>query len=132
MYGLPHRSKDKIMQSILLFSPNERPFELAAIQRVFQSEPGFRDIRFNEPGGAVIEADYVDPDGRSIVGLSGDYDTISLSGISDATLRAVLILQRNLDMPLRMVDTNYSFDLILQDFPNVETLWDAIQNAQTS
>ena len=40
--------------------------------------------------------------------------------------------KRSLDMPLRMVDTNYSFDLILQDFPNVETLWDAIQNAQTS
>jgi hypothetical protein len=120
------------MQSILLFSPDDRPFELAAIQRVFQSEPRFRDVRFNEPGGAVIEADYVEPEGRTIVGLSGSRTSISFSGISDATLRAVLILQRNLDTPLRMVDTNYSFDLILQDFPNVETLWNAIQNAQTS
>lgn len=129
---MSHRSTEKVMQSILLFSPDDRRFELEAIQRVFQSEPGFRDVRFNEPGGAVIEADYVEPDGRTIVRLSGDYETISLSGISDATLRAVLILQRNLETPLRMVDTNYSFDLILQDFPNVETLWNAIQSAQTS
>jgi hypothetical protein len=120
------------MQSILLFFPDDRPFEIAAIEQVFQSEPGFRDVRFNEPGGAVIEADYVEPEGESIVGLSKSRKSISLSGISDVTLRAVLILQKRLGSRLRMIDTNYSFDLMLQDCPNVEALWSAIQDAQTS
>jgi hypothetical protein len=120
------------MQSILLFDPDDQPFEVAAIQRVFQSEPGFRDIRFNEPGGAAIEADYVEPEDWTIVGLSGSRTSISLSGTTDAALRAALILQRQLDRPLRMVDTDYSFDLILQNLPNVETLRNAMQNAQTS
>jgi hypothetical protein len=118
------------MHNIMLFNPDFQPFELAAIQRVFQSENGFRDVRFNEPGGAVIEADYVEPDASTIVRLSGDRRRISLSGTSDATLRAALILQRNLDMPLRIIDTAYSFDLILRDYPSIEQLRTAIANAQ--
>jgi hypothetical protein len=120
------------MQSLLLFSPDDRPFEIATIQRVFQSEPGFRDVRFNEPGGAVIEADYVDHEGQSIVWLSKSRTSISFTGMTDVTLRAVLIMQKSLELPLRMVDSNYSFDLILNDCPSVEALWSAIQGAQTS
>ena len=122
----------KIMQSILLLNPDDRPFEIEAIQHVFQSEPGFRDVRFNEPGGVGIEADYVEPEDWTIVGLCGSRKSISLSGTTDAALRAALILQKNLNTPLRMVDTDYSFDLILQNIPNVETLRNAIQNSQTN
>ena len=79
------------------------------------------------PDGAVIEADYVEPEDQSIVGLSKSRTSISLSGMSDVTLRAVLILQKSLELPLRMVDSDYSIDLILQDCPSVEALWSAIQ-----
>jgi hypothetical protein len=120
------------MQGILLFSPDDRPFEVAAIQHVFQSDPGFRDVRFDEPGGAVIEAEYVEPEGRTIVGLSESRTTIFLSGTSHTAFRAALILQRNLDTPLRLVDTDYSFDLILEGLSNVEELRAAIEKAQTS
>jgi hypothetical protein len=58
------------MHSILLFKPDERPFEVAVIERVFQSEPGFSDVRFNEPGGAHIEAEFVLGDDRTIARLA--------------------------------------------------------------
>jgi hypothetical protein len=117
------------LHSILLFNPDERPFEVAVIERVFQSEPGFSDVRYDEPGGAYIEAEYVLGEYRTIARLSGNYSTISLSGTSDAALQAALILQSNLHTPLRMVDTDYSFDLILSDIPDIETLRAAIQDA---
>jgi hypothetical protein len=118
------------MENILLFDLDDRPFETETIDRIFRSEPGFRNVRFDEPGGAVIEAEYVEPDDWTFVRLDGDRDTISLTGTSDAALRAALILQRNLPMPLRMVDTSYSFDVILRDFQTFEELRAAIVNAQ--
>ncbi len=120
------------MHNLLLMNPDGKAFDTSAVGRSCESERGFRDVRLDEPGGAVIKADYVDPDGRTVVGLSGSRKSISLSGTSDAALRAALILQRNLNSPLRMVDTDYSFDLIVQDCPNVRTLRDAIENAKTS
>ena len=74
------------MHNTLLFNADERPFEFASIRRIFQSEPGFRDVRFNEPGGRGLEAHYVEHKDRTIVGLSGDRNRISLSGTSDAAL----------------------------------------------
>ncbi len=115
------------MHSILLFRPDDRPFEIAAIEHAFQSEPDFRKVRFDTPEGTAVEADYIEPDLRTMVSLSGDHRTISLRGVSDASLRASLILQRRLDAPLRMVDTDYSFDLILEGLSTVEELRDAME-----
>ena len=126
------RSIDETMHNILLFNSDNQPFDAKALERIFQSERGFRDVRLNEPGGAAIEADYIEPEDSTIVGLSGSRKSISLSGTSDAALRAALILQNKLGTPLRMVDTDYSFDLILRDIPDIETLRTAIQDAQTS
>lgn len=120
------------MHNLLLFNSDERPFEVEVIERIFHAEGGFRDVRYNEPGGAAIEADYIEPEDRTIVRLSGSRSRISLSGTSDAALRAALILQRHMDQPLRIIDTDYSFDLILRDFRNLEELQTAIDKAQAS
>jgi hypothetical protein len=119
------------MHNILLFNADGGQFDFTTINRVFQSANGFRDVRFDEPGGRVIEADYGNPDDSTIIGLSGDLKRISLSGTSDAALRAALILQQNLAVPLRMVDTEYSFDLTFQNISDVEELRNAIDEAHT-
>lgn len=118
------------MQKLLLYYPDNRQFAVEPIQRIFQSENGFQSVRFNEPGGAIIEADYIEGQDSTIVGLSGNRETISLSGTSDAPLRAALILQRHLRGPLRIIDLDYSFDLALGDFTGIEELRTAIRNAQ--
>jgi hypothetical protein len=120
------------MHNFLLLNSDNQRFDVAAIERIFQSERGFRDVRFHEPGGAIIEADYIEPEDSTIVGLSGSRKSISLSGTSDAALQAALILQNNLPTPLRMADTDYSFDLILSGFSSIEELQAAIDAARSS
>jgi hypothetical protein len=118
------------MQSLLLFNSDERPFAVDAIHSIFQSESGFQDVRFNEPGGAVVEAVYVELQDWTIVRLSGNRETISLSGTTDAALRAALILQRHLLTPLRIIDSDYAFDLVLSDFSSIDALRRAIDQTQ--
>jgi hypothetical protein len=62
--------------------------------------------------------------------LSKDRLTISLSGVRDAALRAALVLQEHLPTPLRIIDTDYTFDLMLSDFTTLEQLRTAIEQAQ--
>ena len=118
------------MQNLLVFYPDDRSFAVEAIERIFQSESGFRDVRFNEPGGALIEAIYVEDQDSTIVRLSGNRKTVSLSGQTDAALHAALILQKHLQGPIRIIDWDYAFDLVLSDFKDIEELRTAIDDAQ--
>ena len=118
------------MNNLLLMNPSGEPFDAEALGRILQSVQGFRDVRFDDPGGALVEADYVDSDGDTIVGLTNSRKGILLSGTSDVALRAALVLYQSLDKPLRMVDTGYSFDLMLEKYPDFEALRAAIEAAQ--
>src|ERR1700730_7840457 len=99
------------MQNLLLFNSDQRPFDFDAVNRIVQSENGFRDVCFDEPGGALMEAVYAEDQDFIIVRLSRNGNRISLSGTTDAALRVALILQRHLQSPLRIIDWDYSFDL---------------------
>ncbi len=120
------------MTNILLIQIDKMPFDVAAVAHILSTHNGFRDVRFDEPGGAAVEADYGDPEDWTIVRLSENPSQISLSGTSDAALRAALILQTHLKIPLRIFDTNYSFDLTLQNYSTVDELHAAIEAAQSS
>jgi hypothetical protein len=120
------------MTNILLLRIDELPFDVSAVAHIVSTQSGFRDVRFDEPGGAAVEADFTDSENRTIVSLGENPSRISLSGTSDAALRAALILQTHLKVPLRIFDTNYSFDLMLQDYSNVEDLRAAIEAAQAN
>ena len=103
-----------------------------AVERAFRSRPEFTDVRFEEPGGALIECQYLEPDDWTIIRLSGDAATISTSNTGNAALRAALLIQRSLGIPLRMVNDDYSFDLTFSDISTTEELEAAIDNARTS
>ena len=118
------------MQSLLLFRPDNQVFAVESLERIFESENGFRDVRFNEPGGALIEAIYAADQDWTIVRLSGNGETISLSGQTDAALQAALVLQGHLSAPMRIIDSDYGFDLILSDFKDIEELRTAMEDAQ--
>jgi hypothetical protein len=120
------------MTSILLIRIDEMPFDVAAVARILSTNSGFRDVRLDEPGGAAVEARYTEPEDWTIVRLSENPSRISLSGTSDAALGAALILQTHLKTPLRIFDTNYSFDLTLQNYSTVDELRAAIESAQSS
>ena len=120
------------MQSLLLFNPDFRPFDPKVVERAFRSCAEFTNLRFEEPGGAIIECKYTEPDDWTIVRLSGDATTISLCDTWGAALRAALLIQKSLGIPLRMVNDDYSFDLTFSDIATVEELEAAMDNARTS
>jgi hypothetical protein len=120
------------MTNILLIRIDERQFDIAAVSHIFSTQSGFRDVRFDNLVGVALEADYAESGDWTIIGLSENLEAISLSGTSDAALRAALILQTHLKVPLRIFDTNYSFDLALQNYSTVDELRAAIESAQAS
>ena len=118
------------MTSILLIRLDEMRFDIAAVTHFLSTHNGFQDLRVDEPGGAAVEAYYREAEDWTVVRLSEDAARISLSGSSNAALRAALILQNNLNVPMRMFDTNYSFDLVLDGLSSIEELRDAIDRSQ--
>lgn len=120
------------MQSLILWNEDELEFEPQEVERVFRTQVGFDQIQFNEPRGALIEAQYSSEldDDHVLVRLAGDRRMISITSVSDASLRAALTLQRNIRMPLRMMDDDYTFDLKLSGYTTVDELNAAIEKAQ--
>jgi hypothetical protein len=120
------------MHNLLLFDVKEREIPVDALQRVFQSVSGFQRVRHNTPTGTPIEADYIVGQDFTTVELDAKRETISIRGTSGAALSAAWILQSHLNIPLRMVDTEYSFDLVLSSFSNIEELQAVIDKARSS
>lgn len=120
------------MNSVLLMNPDDGTFDIKAVAQILELDEAFRDVRFDEPGGAAIEAEYVELEGRTIVRLSGSRKSISFSGTSDSAFRAALAVQKHFDRPLRMVDSDYSFDLMVEGLSNIEELRAAIEREQSS
>lgn len=117
------------MQNLLLLRSDGQRFVASEFRAIVEVVEGFYDVRFDEPGGAVIEAEYSDGRDSTIVRLNGKLDAISLTGMTDAALAASLILQQKLKADLRIIDSDYSFDLNLVDFAGIDSLQSAIEDA---
>jgi hypothetical protein len=120
------------MQKLLIFNPDFQPFEPKVVERAFRSCAEFTNLRLDEPCGALIECEYIEPNDRTIIRLSGDASTISMYHTWGAALRAALLIQRSLGTPLRMVNDDYTFDLTFSDILTTEELEAAMDNARTS
>jgi hypothetical protein len=120
------------MQSLLLVKADSSSFEPSEVEQVFRADSRFKDQRVNTPTGELTECDYVEPNDRAIIYLSDDQESISFSNTGAAALRAVLIIQKALGIPLRLFDSGYTFDLTFSGISTVEELEAAIDNARTS
>jgi hypothetical protein len=120
------------MQRLLVFKPDDSPFSADSLLHVFQLEPGFENVQLNNSTDDAVEATFRQADGWSILRLSHDQKTISLSQNTEVTLRAAMILRRHFKEPLQIIDSDYSFDLMLSDYTSVEDLQSAMARAQTS
>lgn len=120
------------MQSIILWREDELDFEPEKIEQICRTDAGFGQVRFDEPGGALIEAIYSsEPRDYSVfVRLSGDRQIISISSVSDTSLQVALLLQQHLQSPLRIMNDSYTFDLKLSDHTSVDELNAAIDAAE--
>jgi hypothetical protein len=120
------------MHSLLLFDENHRKISVNELAHIFQSVAGFQEVRYDTPIGTPIEARYIEGEDFTTVDLDEKRETISIRGTSGAALSAAWILHSNLELSVRMVDTDYSFDLILSQFSTIEDLEAAIDAARSS
>jgi hypothetical protein len=118
------------MHSLLLIAANEREIPIDALRRVFESATGFGNLRFDTPTGTPIEATYHEGEDFTTVSLSTTRRAISIRGTSGAALGATWTIKSQLGIPLRIVDTDYSFDLMLEDYASLDELESAIDDAQ--
>jgi hypothetical protein len=120
------------MQSLLLLKADDSSFEPSEVEQVFRSDSRFKDLRISTPNGELTECTYVEPNDRAIIYLSDDREWISFSNTGRAALQAVLIIQNALGIPLRLIDSSYTFDLTFSGLSTVEKLEAAMENARTS
>ncbi len=118
------------MVDTLLFNVDFGTFVPTEVEHVLRTEQGFRNVRLNTAAGASVEAEFADDADRTLVTLIESRQAISLTGTGKTALNAAILLQRSLRVPLRMVDTQYSFDLSLSDYATLDELHAAIATAQ--
>lgn len=119
------------MQFLLLSNPDFSPFDVASLERALRSYPQFTDFRLDLPDGTPIECEYKEPDDWTTISLDDDRETIFVDHIEGAALRAVLLIQKVLGRPLRMLNDDYTFDLTFSDIATVEELEAAMEEAGT-
>lgn len=120
------------MHGLLLFKPDHSHFDLDATRQAFSATSQFSGFRVDEPGGALLECQYIDRESRTIIWLNKDASTISTSNAGTGALRAAFLIQKALGIPLRLVDSAYSFDLTFSDVSTMEELEAAVDNARRS
>lgn len=120
------------MQTLLLLTVDDEPFDANDFRRVVETVKGFDGVRFDEPGGAAVEAKYSDGVDKTTVRLSGNLTAISVSDFTDVAFEVVMILQRHLARSLRIIDMEYTFDLPVSDYANARDLRLAIERTDVS
>jgi hypothetical protein len=120
------------MQFLLLFKADASLFDHDEVENAFRSNPDFKDLRFDTQGGDLIECEYVEPNDWAIIRFDKDRQSIFFSNTRGAALRAVLIIQQALGVPMRVYNDAYTFDLTFSDISTVEELEAAMENARTS
>jgi hypothetical protein len=118
------------MQKLVLYLPGMQQIALASVQSALRE--GFQNLRYDDPAGAAVEADFTVGLDSTIVRLNQNRQAISLSGSSGAAIHAALILQKRIDADFRITDLDYSFDLPLRDYVDPSELQAAIAAAQAS
>lgn len=120
------------MQSLLLVNPDESRFDLSSVERTFRACPQFTEIRLDDPCGSPLECQYKEPDDWTLIRLSRDRKAIYIDQTWGAALRAVLLIQKALERPLRVFNDDYTFDLTFSAIATVEELEAAMERAKTS
>ncbi len=118
------------MHSLMLVDVNERPINLDALRWIFQHAPGFQTMREHTPAGIPIEAQFIDGHDFTSVAMTTNGEAIGIRGTSGAALRAAWVIKENLSTPLRIFDTEYSFDLLMSKFSTFDDLERTIDHAR--
>jgi hypothetical protein len=116
------------MQFLLLSNPDDSLFDAALVERALRSCPQFTDFYSNDID--LIDCAYNEPDDWTRIRFGDDRETITVDGFRDASLRAVLLIQKALGQPLCLFDDGGTFMLTFSDIETLEELEAAIDKAR--
>lgn len=120
------------MDALLISTVQGVPFNADRVRVILEGTIGV--TRFFEGGiNAVFEAHYEYGGYATIARLKENKQTISVARINDASIQLAYLLQQGYPEPLRVIDLDYSFDLVMDTFASAtemsEVMYTAIEKA---
>ena len=110
------------MRVLLVFLGEGLIFNIDKIIEILTNLSGVTEIRRNPGPETIVEVDYYDEIGTSIIRLNGEADTISFTWHSDSAVAAALAIQKQYGEPMRMIDMDYSFDIVLSESSTIDSI----------
>lgn len=110
------------MKTLLLFIGEAEKFNLNEVAEIFPKIPNIQNLKQGDFVGSILECEFSDNNDYTIIRLSDDLETISIDGDGDASLKIALEIQKHYPQNLRLIDSNYSFDIELDKINSVSQL----------
>ena len=110
------------MQLLILFLDDNEKFDFDKLVDIAKDIPGVENMREGEFVSSILEFEFRDREDFTIVRLSGDRETISISGLGNASLKIAFLIQKFYPKPIIAVDSDYSFELVLDKIDSLNQL----------
>ena len=110
------------MQLLILFIGENERFGQKQLVDIAKNIPGVENIREGEFVGSILEFEFSEGEDFTTVRLSSDRETISISGLGNASLKIAFSIQKRYPQQITAVDLDYSFELILDQINSLEQL----------
>jgi hypothetical protein len=114
------------MNFFMLYIDQGKAFERERVIQLFSLIGEIVDIEESPNDGACLKARYNFAGDSTIVELKDDLESIALSGAGDAGIDLAFRIQKGYPENLHIIDSDFSFDLLVADFNEVGKLRDAV------
>jgi hypothetical protein len=119
------------MKTLLLFLSKNEQFDPQEIALILQEIPGTNNLKEGKFVGSILECEFSDENDFTLIRLSDDLETITISGMGNASLKISLEIQKRYPKPIRLIDSDYTFDLRLEKIISVSELRQKILEASS-
>jgi len=119
------------MDFLMLYIDEEGSrFDRHKVREAMLQSSGFRGLEERDGTGWVLQGHLDFGDDSAIVRLVDGEESISISGTGPASLKAAVEIQAGMPIPLRLLDSDYSFDLPISGILKIDELQVAIDRAR--
>ncbi len=114
------------MNFFMLYIDEGKVFDREKVRELFSTISEISNIEESPDDGASLKGRYDHGGDSTIVELKDDLESIALSGAGNAGIDLAFRIQKGYPVSLHMIDSDYSFDLLISDFDNVSDLTDTV------
>jgi len=115
------------MSKLLIYIGKDQAFDPDVVVQAILKLDGIDNAHRGKFIGAVFECTYSMYGRSTIIRLSEELETITVEGLGREAMEFAVRFQKNMLIPLRLIDMDYNFDLALDDFSTGDDLMAAIR-----